>query len=91
MCIQVNVAQIFERAVLESLEFPRLARPTADIIKGKDAPEYLDNEFRCNFSTDDLEGNIRPKVPFTWSTSRIEGGGVREGFPLSPKSQKCGR
>lgn len=91
LCIQVNVTQIFEGAVLESLELPTVTGSTADVVKGKDASEYLYNEFRCNISTYDLESNICSEVPFTWGTSRVEGGGIRECFLLSPESQGSGR
>lgn len=90
LCIQVNVPQISERTILEPLQLPRLTGSTADIVVGKDAPEHLDNEFRRNISTNDLESNICLEVPFTWGTSRIQSSGVRECFPLPPESQKSG-
>ena len=90
MGIQVNVTQIFERAVLEPLEPPRLTGSTPDIVKRKDAAQYLDDEFRWDIGTDDLEGSICSEVPFTRRTSRVEGCRVRECFLLFP-GQTSGR
>lgn len=90
MRIQVNVTQIFERAVMEPLEPPRLTGSTPDIVKRKDAPQYLDNEFRWDIGTNGLEGSIRSEVPFTGRTSRVEGSRVRECFLLLP-GQTSGR
>jgi len=56
--IQINVTQIFVRAVLEPLKLPRLTGSTLDIVKRKEAPQYLDDEFRGNINTESLEDKI---------------------------------
>lgn len=78
LLIQVNVTQVFERVVGEPLKLPTMTGSTADIVEGKDAPKHLDNQFRWNIGTDNLEGSICSKVPLTWRTSCVKGGRVRE-------------